>query len=133
MPLAVDIVDAFLIVSVDREGGEVAEVQLDDVVAGTSHDFLVIDSDCFLEINYWFRFPRSFPHFLHFEERILGDEEGFEVEESHQIFILFVIFGNLIFGRFGPLLNDVVILLSKLKYEVGLLCFVETAHHPARQ
>ena len=61
-------VDASFIVPVDGKGVEIAEMQLDDVVAHSGNDLEIIDGDGFAEIYKFIIVSCSFAHLLHFEE-----------------------------------------------------------------
>lgn len=55
------------------------------------------------------------------------------MKQSHQVFIVFIVLGNLVLYRFDALFDYVVILLTILEDKVRLLGFIVTTNHPSRQ
>ena len=131
--LLVGEVNALLVISVDGQGSEVAEVELDDVVVRPSDYFEIVDGDSFFAVDQGIRFPCPFAHFLHFEEGVFGDEERLEVKQSDQFFIILVVLGDLQLHRFGPFFDNEVVLLPEFKNVGRPFALVETAHHAVRK
>ena len=125
--------NAFFVLSVDGQGGQVAEVQLHDVVAQPGDYLQVVDGDCFFEEGEGLVVGGAFAHFFEFEEGVLLNEEGLEVEQPHEVGVVFVVLGHLVFLYLAALLQHVVVLLSELKNEVGVAVLVEAAHYSVRQ
>ena len=124
----IDVVYSSLVVPVYGDGGKITEVELNDVVVHSGDYLKVIDGNGFFEVDELIIFPCSFAHLFHFEEGVLGDEEGFEVEEKEKVVVLLAVIGNLLFGGFLSFLDGVEVLLSEFKDIVGVIILVEATY-----
>lgn len=129
----IDKIDAFFILAIDRKGGQITKMKLDNVITHPCDNFKVINCNRLFQIYQRVDLSCPFSHLLQLEEGVFCDEERFEVEQSHEIFIVFIALGNLLLDRFATLLYYVVILLSKLKDKICLLGFVVTTNYSRRQ
>lgn len=102
-------------------------MKLNDVVAESGHYFKVINSYSFPHEDQLFTLTCSFSHLLHFEEWVLGHEEGSEMQKEVKIFIITF----LRYLRFFDLLtlNSIVVLLPEFKNKIESLFFIETTHN----
>lgn len=108
-------------------------MQLHDVVAQPCDYLQVVDGDCFFEEGEGLVVGGAFAHFFEFEEGIFLNKEGLEVEQPHEVGVVLVVLGHLVFLYLAALLQHVVVLLSELKNEVGVAFLVEAAHYAVRQ
>ena len=77
--LRVHKVDSSFILAIDSKGGEVAEVQLNDIITEPGDNLKVVDGDGFPNKDEQIVLTCPFPHFFHLEQGVLGDEESSEV------------------------------------------------------
>lgn len=131
--LLINIVNPLLVLPTNSQRSQITEMQLNNVITHPSHDLQVVNSNCLLQIDQHVKLARTLPHLLHLEQRIFSNEEGFKVEQTHQILIVLVVLRNLLLHRLHALPHHVVKLLPELKNKVSLLRLIVTAHHARRQ
>jgi len=78
-------IDALVILAIQRQRSQISEVELDDIIAESSHDFPFSHSYGSFQEDDGLGVSCAFPHFVHLEEGVFGDEKCFEMEKKSQV------------------------------------------------